>query len=124
MKCPVCGHVYGSNKKQSQDLSDMLMQRDDKTRKLINKVHRDIVKNVPSDRMLTNLWKFVKAVDNIPDRELRKGINDYYAANHLTFGRGLAYLKAIIVNKNINKDKQKELERKRLGSSPPLKEVK
>ncbi len=124
MKCPVCGHIYGSTKKQSDDLSEMLMQRNAKTRKLINKVHRDIVKNVPSDRMLTNFWKFVKAVVNVPDRELCRGINDYYAANHLSFGRGLAYLKAIIVNKHLNKDKQEYLERKRLGSSPPLKEVK
>jgi hypothetical protein len=124
MKCPVCGYMYGTNKKQSDDLADMLSLRDDKTRKLIRKVHRDIVKVVPSDRMLKSYWSFLKAVKDISDRELRQGINQYYQANHLNFGRGLAYLKAIIVNKHINKDKQVYLERKRLGSSPPLKEVK
>ena len=83
MKCPVCGHIYGSTKKQSDDLSEMLMQRNAKTRKLINKVHRDIVKNVPSDRMLTNFWKFVKAVVNVPDRELCRGINAYLLVEDL-----------------------------------------
>ena len=46
MKCPVCGYLYGSNKKQSEDLGEMLRKRDEKTRKLIQKVQRDIVKKV------------------------------------------------------------------------------
>jgi len=123
MKCPVCGYLYGSNKKQSEDLGEMMRKRDEKTRKLIQKVQRDIVKKVPSDRTLNSYWKFIKAVEHIEDRELRRGINDFYKANHINYGRGLAYLKAIIVNKHLNKDKQKELERKRLGSTPPLKEI-
>ena len=123
MKCPVCGYLYGSNKKQSEDLGEMMKKRGEKTRKLIQKVQRDIVKKVPSDRTLNSYWKFIKAVEHIEDRELRRGINDFYKANHINYGRGLAYLKAIIVNKHLNKDKQKELERKRLGSTPPLREI-
>ena len=100
-----------------------MRKRGEKTRKLIQKVQRDIVKKVPSDRTLNSYWKFIKAVEHIEDRELRRGINDFYKANHINYGRGLAYLKAIIVNKHLNKDKQKELERKRLGSTPPLREI-
>tara|TARA_R110002020_G_scaffold181370_3_gene376273 strand:+ start:11841 stop:12215 length:375 start_codon:yes stop_codon:yes gene_type:complete len=124
MKCPNCGYVYGTNKKQQDDLSDMLMARDEKTRKLIRKVHRDITKVLPSDRMLKSFWSFMKGTNHIENRELRRGINQFYKSNHLNFGRGLAYLKAIIVNQHLNKNKQKELERKRLGSAPPLRKVK
>tara|TARA_R110002051_G_scaffold273850_1_gene334537 strand:+ start:405 stop:776 length:372 start_codon:yes stop_codon:yes gene_type:complete len=123
MKCPVCGYMYGTNKKQSDDLNEMLLCRDERTRKLIRKVHRDIIKVVPSDRMLKSYWSFLKGVKEVGDRELRQGINQYYQANHINFGRGLAYLKAIIVNKHLNKDKQQKLERKRLGSSPPTREI-
>ena len=124
MRCPVCGYQYGSMKKQGDDINEMLNKRGDKAKGMIRDIHRKIVFTIPSQRLQKVYWSFLKATDHIGDKEIIQAITEFIRAKHINYGRGLSYLRAIIVNKHLDKDKLKELEKKRLGSSPPIRKVK
>ena len=48
------------------------------------------------------------------------GIEQYYQSKHYAKGKGFAYLRSIIQNRNSNAESIRKNERRMLGSAPPV----
>ena len=64
--------------------------------------------------------KFLYGLKDIEDNVLEWGIEQFYQSRHHLKGKGFAYLRTIIQNRNKNIGALKNNERAMLGSTPPV----
>ena len=118
-KCPCCGYNFKKQYNIAIEIRDMMSVRNNKTRRYLNKISSLITNNVPSETRL-NYFQFLFALKDIDDEIINWAIEKFYQSKHYLHGKGFAYLRSIIQNRNKNIDKMAENERKLLGSIPPV----
>ena len=83
-----------------------------------------INKNVPSDRDRDLQYKFLQAISEVDSKAIKWAINRYVMSNYHLTGKGLFYLKKIILNHHKNAKTISENERKSRGLTPPIVKLK
>ena len=83
-----------------------------------------INKNVPSDRDRDLQYKFLQAISEVDSKAIKWAINRYVMSNYHLTGKGLFYLKKIILNHHKNAKIISENERKSRGLTPPIVKLK
>tara|TARA_R110000824_G_scaffold363588_1_gene551606 strand:+ start:177 stop:572 length:396 start_codon:yes stop_codon:yes gene_type:complete len=117
--CPACGFNAFRKYNKSKEISELLKNRSKNTRKTISKITRLILENVSTENTSTYFY-FLYGLKEIEDNVLCWGIEQYYRSRHYTTGKGFAYLRSIIQNRDKNMGMLKKNERKRLGTAPPI----
>ena len=79
-----------------------------------------INKHVPADRDRDLQYKFLQAISNVEERTIKWAGNRYMMDNHYLSGKGLAYLKNIILNHHKNNKVMSKNERRSRGISPKV----
>ena len=118
-KCPACGYSFNKPYDVSSELRDLLKKRGKKTVRYLNRICGLITANVPSETR-TNYMKFLFGLKHVEDNVIDWGIEQFYQANHHLKGKGFAYLRKMIQNRNENIGALKKNERAMLGSTPPV----
>jgi len=118
-KCPACGWNFTKQYNISLEISKLLKQRSSRTKKYLNRIASEIKKNVPSETRM-NYFQFLYALKEIDDNVVDWAIESFYQSRHYLSGKGFAYLRSIVQNRNKNINKIKENERRLLGSAPPV----
>ena len=117
--CPSCGFNVFKKYNKSKDLLDLLRKRSKKTKKLLRQISKLISENVKTENRTTYFY-FLYGLKNVEDNVLNWGIEQYYNSRHYLQGKGFAYLRTIIQNRNKNIGALKKNERAMLGSTPPV----
>ena len=121
--CPACGYKINEIYNISSEIGRLLKKRSKKTVKYLNKISTNITVNIPSENRV-NYFRFLFALDSIDDGVINWGIEEFYQRRHYLSGKGFAYLRKIIQNRNENVGVLKKNERLLLGSTPPVIEIK
>ena len=121
--CPACGYKINEIYNISSEISRLLKKRSKKTVKYLNKISSSITTSIPSENRI-NYFRFLFALDSIDDGVINWGIEEFYQRRHYLSGKGFAYLRKIIQNRNENVGVLKKNERLLLGSTPPVIEIK
>tara|TARA_Y100000310_G_C20661664_1_gene805140 strand:- start:1532 stop:1927 length:396 start_codon:yes stop_codon:yes gene_type:complete len=123
LKCPKCGFDFLLPSNINKKIFDMMATKGKRLRRLYKLLSKTIKKELPSENDRTEFYYFLKAIDDTNERIIIWGINKYLEDNLIHKGYGLAYLRGIIRNKAQNSDILRIKEKKRLGTSPPIKEI-
>ena len=67
-----------------------------------------------------NYFRFLFALKDVEDNILDWAIENFYKSRHFLHGKGFAYLRTIVQNRNKNIGVLKKNERLLLGSPPPV----
>jgi|2_EtaG_2_1085320.scaffolds.fasta_scaffold88428_2 hypothetical protein len=121
--CPVCGWSYSKTYNYSAKLLLLKNTRSSATKKSIDTLFRKVSQNIPSDNSTANKFFFLKGVSAVEDTLLRREIDRYLVKGYQYEGKGLKYLKAILLNDSINREKRKINEIKRLGRAPKIRRL-
>jgi hypothetical protein len=121
--CPACGYKINEIYNISSEIGRLLKKRSKKTVKYLNKISTNITVNIPSENRV-NYFRFLFALDSIDDGVINWGIEEFYQRRHYLSGKGFAYLRKIIQNRNENVGVLRKNERLLLGSTPPVIEIK
>jgi|TARA_R100001244_G_scaffold107034_1_gene79384 hypothetical protein len=117
-KCPACGYNMNSYYNISGEIGKLLSQRNKKTVKYLNKIATVITQNIPTDNR-ENYFKFLFGIQKVDDGIVNWAVERYYQSRYYTTGKGFAYLRTIMLNRNNNMDTLKKNERLLIGSAPP-----
>ena len=120
MKCPCCGYVLNKKYDATKEIGSLIAKRSSGTRIYLRKVLQSINKNLPSDMTRNAQFKFLQGISTANDNVIKWAIDRYIEEGHLTHGRGLAYLKSMILNHSKNRKSMSKNERLSRGLSPPL----
>ena len=121
--CPACGYKTGKMYNIASETRGLLKERNKKTIKYLNKIASKITSNIPSETRIS-YFRFLFGIKSIDDHIVAAGIEDFYKGAHYLSGKGFAYLRKIIQNKNENIGSLRKNERLLLGSTPPVIEIK
>ena len=119
MTCPSCGYSFNKNYNISSEISRLLRARSKKTIKYLNKIASKVTSSIPFETRI-NYFRFLFGIQSIEDHVVEWGIEQYYQNRYYTSGKGFAYLRKIIQNRNQNIGVLKKTEREILGSPPPV----
>ncbi len=119
LTCPSCGYSFNKNYNISSEISRLLKARSKKTIKYLNKIASKVTSNLPFETRI-NYFRFLFGIQSIEDHVVEWGIEQYYQKRYYTSGKGFAYLRKIIQNRNQNIGVLKKNERSMLGSPPPV----
>ena len=119
MTCPSCGYSFNKNYNISSEISRLLKARSKKTIKYLNKIASKVTSSIPFETRI-NYFRFLFGIQSIEDHVVEWGIEQYYQNRYYTSGKGFAYLRKIIQNRNQNIGVLKKNEREMLGSPPPV----
>ena len=123
LTCPSCGYGFNKNYNISSEIGKLLKNRNKKTIKYLNKIATKVTSMLPfEDR--TSYFRFLFGIKSIEDHVVEWGIERYYQKRYYMSGKGFAYLRKIIQNRNENIGVLKKNEREMLGSTPPVLEIK
>jgi hypothetical protein len=117
--CPACGFNVFKKYNKSRQLLSLLSKRSKKTKTLLRQISRLISENIKTENRDTYFY-FLYGLKDVEDNVLNWGIEQYYQSRHYLKGKGFAYLRSIIQNRDKNMDSIRENERKMLGSAPPV----
>tara|TARA_R110002167_G_scaffold94219_1_gene251702 strand:+ start:70 stop:477 length:408 start_codon:yes stop_codon:yes gene_type:complete len=120
LKCPCCGYIYNQTYNASKEIERLIAKRNKSTKDILRKVFLLINKNIPSDRDRDLQYKFLQAISNVGEIAIKWSVNRYIMDNHYLSGKGLAYLKNIILNHNKNNKVMSKNERRSKGMSPKI----
>jgi len=120
LKCPCCGYIYNQTYNASKEIERLIAKRNKSTKDILRKVFLLINKNIPSDRDRDLQYKFLQAISNVGEIAIKWSVNRYIMDNHYLSGKGLAYLKNIILNHNKNNKVMSKNERRSKGLSPNI----
>ena len=120
LKCPCCGYIYNQTYNASKEIERLIAKRNKSTKDILRKVFLLINKNIPSDRDRDLQYKFLQAISNVGEIAIKWSVNRYIMDNHYLSGKGLAYLKNIILNHNKNNKVMSKNERRSKGISPKI----
>jgi len=118
--CPKCGFNVFKKHNYIAKINMLLKKRTKPARNHLRAVALSIKENVPSDADRAKYYFFLYNVDHVNDQTLIWGLDEYHKGKHYLKGKGYAYLKAVILSRDKNKEKISENERKILGSAPPI----
>ena len=116
--CPQCGYNFNKPANMSMKILQMVSSWTKETSVALKKVMRIIYDNIPSDRSKEAYYYFLKNIQTFDEEHIRYGIRIYSNGNHHKQGKGFAFLRAIIGNRQANFNKQLENERSLYGKSP------
>jgi len=119
LTCPSCGYSFNKNYNISSEISRLLKARSKKTIKYLNKIASKVTSSLPFETRI-NYFRFLFGIQSIEDHVVEWGIEQYYQKRYYTSGKGFAYLRKIIQNRNQNIGVLKKTERAMLGSPPPV----
>ena len=122
LTCPSCGYIFNKNYNISSEISRLLKARNKKTVKYLNKIASKVTSNLHFETRI-NYFRFLFGIQSIDDHVVEWGIEQYYQKRYYTSGKGFAYLRKIIQNRNQNIGVLKKNERAMLGSPPPVIEI-
>ena len=100
-----------------------MSNRNKRTIRYINKISTTIIQHIPTEDK-NNYFKFLFGVKDVEDSVVEWAIERYYQNRYYTTGRGFAYLRTIMLNRNNNMDTLKKNERLLIGGTPPVIETK
>ena len=123
LTCPSCGYSFDKNYNISSEISRLLKTRNKKTIKYLNKISSKVTSSIPFENRI-NYFRFLFGIQSIEDHVVEWGIEQYYQKGYYIHGKGFAYLRKIIQNRNENIGVLKKNEREMLGSPPPVIEIK
>jgi hypothetical protein len=118
-KCPACGYNLKNSYNISPEIGKLLKSRNGKTRRYLNKIASKIMNNIPSESR-ENYFKFLFALKDVEDNVLDWAIEQFYKGKYYYQGKGFAYLRSIVQNRDKNIDILIKNEKLRLGSIPPV----
>ena len=120
LKCPCCGYIYNQTYNATREIEKLITKRSKSLKGELRKVFMLINKNVPADRDRDLQYKFLQAISKVDSRTIKWAINRYVMSNYHLTGKGLSYLKHIILNHHKNAKIISENERKSRGMPPPI----
>ena len=123
LTCPSCGYSFDKNYNISSEISRLLKARNKKTIKYLNKISSKVTSSLPFENRI-NYFRFLFGIQSIEDHVVEWGIEQYYQKGYYIHGKGFAYLRKIIQNRNENIGVLKKNERDMLGMPPPVIEIK
>ena len=121
-KWPSCGYNLKDSYNISPEITKLLKKRNSKTRKYLNKITSEIMNSIPSESR-ENYFKFLFALKDVEDNVLDWAVEQFYKGKYYHQGKGFAYLRTIVQNRDKNIDVLKKNERLLLGSPPPVIEI-
>ena len=124
LKCPCCGYIYNQTYNPTREIERLITRRSKSLKDELRKVFMLINKNVPSDRDRDLQYKFLQAISEVDSKAIKWAINRYVMSNYHLTGKGLFYLKKIILNHHKNAKIISENERKSRGMPPPIVKLK
>ena len=124
LKCPCCGYIYNQTYNPTREIERLITKRSTSLKNELRKVFMLINKNVPSDRDRDLQYKFLQAISKVDSKTIKWAINRYVMSNYHLTGKGLFYLKKIILNHHKNAKTISENERKSRGLTPPIVKLK
>ena len=124
LKCPCCGYIYNQTYNPTKEIERLISKRSKSLKNELRKVFMLINKNVPSDRDRDLQYKFLQAISKVDSKAIKWAINRYVMSNYHLTGKGLFYLKKIILNHHKNAEIISENERKSRGMPPPIVKLK
>jgi len=107
----------------SSEISRLLKARKKRTIKYLNKISSTITSRLPFENRI-NYFRFLFGIQSVEDHVVEWGIEQYYQNGYYIHGKGFAYLRKIIQNRNENIGVLKKNERDMLGMPPPVIEIK
>ena len=119
-ECPKCGFNYFKKHNYMSKINELLKTRNNMVRMHLKTVAQSIKSHVPSDAERDKYYFFLYNLKDVNDQVMIWGLNEYFKGKHYLKGKGYAYLKAVILSRDKNKEKISENERKLLGSAPPI----
>jgi len=122
-KCPACGYKIDNSYNTSAEISKLMKKRNSKTRKYLNKIASEVTQSIPSESRLS-YFQFLFGIKDIDDNIVSWAIERYYQSRYYLSGKGFAYLRTIVQNRNKNIGVLRKNERLLLGSPPPVIEIK
>jgi hypothetical protein len=121
-KCPACGYKIDNSYNTSAEISKLMKKRNSKTRKYLNKIASEVTQSIPSESRLS-YFQFLFGIKDIDDNVVSWAIEQYYQSRYYLSGKGFAYLRTIVQNRNKNIGVLRKNERLLLGSPPPVIDV-
>ena len=122
-KCPACGYKIDNSYNTSAEISKLMKKRNSKTRKYLNKIASEVTQSIPSESRLS-YFQFLFGIKDIDDNIVSWAIEQYYQSRYYLSGKGFAYLRTIVQNRNKNIGVLRKNERLLLGSPPPVIKIK
>jgi len=123
LTCPACGYGFDKMYNISSEISRLLKARKKRTIKYLNKISSTITSRLPFENRI-NYFRFLFGIQSVEDHVVEWGIEQYYQNGYYIHGKGFAYLRKIIQNRNENIGVLKKNERDMLGMPPPVIEIK
>ena len=124
LKCPCCGYIYNQTYNATREIERLITKRSKSLKGELRKVFMLINKNVPADRDRDLQYKFLQAISKVDSKTIKWAINRYIMSNYYLTGKGLSYLRNIILNHHKNARIISENERKSRGTQPPIVKLK
>jgi len=120
LKCPCCGYVYNKTYNPTREIERLISERSKSLKNNLRKVFILINKHVPADRDRELQYRFLQAISKVDAKVIKWAINRFIMDNHYLGGKGLAYLRNMILNHNKNAETISKNERLSRGLSPPI----
>ena len=124
LKCPCCGYIYNQTYNPTKEIERLIAKRSKSLKNELRKVFMLINKNVPSDRDRGLQYRFLQAISKVDSKTIKWAINRYVMSNYYLTGKGLSYLRNIILNHHKNARIISENEKKSRGTPPPIVKLK
>ena len=110
LKCPCCGYIYNQTYNATREIERLISERSKSLKNNLRKVFILINKHVPADRDRELQYRFLQAISKVDARVIKWAINRFIIDNNYLGGKGLAYLRNMILNHN---KMQKQFQRMR-----------
>ena len=120
LKCPCCGYIYNQTYNPTREIERLISERSKSLKNNLRKVFILINKHVPADRDRELQYRFLQAISKVDARVIKWAINRFIIDNNYLGGKGLAYLRNMILNHNKNAETISKNERLSRGLSPPV----
>ena len=120
LKCPCCGYIYNQTYNPTREIERLISERSKSLKNNLRKVFILINKHVPADRDRELQYRFLQAISKVDEKVIKWAINRFIMDNHCLGGKGLAYLRNMILNHNKNAETISKNERLSRGLSPPI----
>ena len=119
-KCPVCGYNISSKPYYEREIKKIMKKLNPVKPELKAAVIKAI-NHLESDNRTDRIYYFLKAIENTDMIIIKQKCNYYIQDDRIIAGaKGLNWLKVVIRDEGLNKDKKLKYEKKIYGTSPPL----
>ena len=124
IKCPVCGYEFGKVIELSNDEIKNIMK--DKPESLLTSLRfvvSLIKKNIPSDDNSKSQNMFLRSIAKCKNKAVLWAVDQYVSSGYVYQGKGFKYLRKMIINHELDRKEISKHERKRFGTTPPVKKI-